>query len=437
MRVRQIVFVEFEPFYTHSETLRQPKLAGQPLGVAEGNRLLAVSPEAIEWNVEPGEAVAMARRRCPALRVLPYCEDSYQELHTLCWDLVARYSPLVEPVDWHAGYADLTGCLTSEETLLRFAGKLKHEVLHATQLTVRLGGGRTKPTARLAALADRCLLPEEERVFLFSLPVHEAVAALSERSCSQRFPQASLFSPAVEKLIERFQRLGLWTLGDLAALPENTVRQRFGTDGLKLHRVAYGLHCPQVRLLYPLPVLEEALRLEGQEEEQLLSNLVVLLSDRLWERLRSTAQAAREVALIVTGRFRIEDCQSAIHNCRKPSGEGLSSPLRVASRKLARPIASKEHLRALALQLLKELGPPAGVTQLTLRGSNLSRVVASQGGLFEKPASETALDKVLAHLRQRFGVGVVLTGASLLQKRRRRMAEMILELADTRRPCTK
>src|SRR5262249_37424680 len=52
---------------------------------------------------------------------------------------------------------------------------------------------------------------------------------------------ATLASVAADDLPGLFVRLGIRTLGELAALPARAVLARFGTEGLAVHRLARGL----------------------------------------------------------------------------------------------------------------------------------------------------------------------------------------------------
>lgn len=72
------------------------------------------------------------------------------------------------------------------------------------------------------------------RSFLEPLPV----ATLSGRICS--VDDASAAPPEAQDLPNEFERLGLATLGDLAALPAGSISERFGRWGLQARELARG-----------------------------------------------------------------------------------------------------------------------------------------------------------------------------------------------------
>jgi protein ImuB len=63
-------------------------------------------------------------------------------------------------------------------------------------------------------------------------------------------------------LLSTFQRWGLRTLGDLAALPADEIAARLGTDGLRWHRLAEGRDLRPLHVVVPEERFEQALDLE-------------------------------------------------------------------------------------------------------------------------------------------------------------------------------
>jgi len=154
---------------------------------------------------------------------------------------------------------------------------------------------------RLAALAmagempvdelpgKRCVLPPEETAaFLATLPL----TILLDR----------LPGPAQEarRMLEAMRRLGLRTLGDLAALPLDAVADRFGPTGLAARDLALGLEGP-IRPRPPYEQMVEWLDLPDAATGLHLEGGLTILCDRLAGRLRSTGASAR--TLLVEARL--------------------------------------------------------------------------------------------------------------------------------------
>src|ERR671932_2197436 len=100
-------------------------------------------------------------------------------------------------------------------------------------------------------------------------------------------------------LPEALERLGVRTLGELAALPRAAVADRFGPAGLLAHDLAHGRDTP-LRPRRPGETLEEALELEESASGEQLGRALELLVDRLLARRERDGRTLRAVALSAT-----------------------------------------------------------------------------------------------------------------------------------------
>ncbi|HWI09318.1 MAG TPA: hypothetical protein VNT54_17595, partial [Solirubrobacteraceae bacterium] len=97
-------------------------------------------------------------------------------------------------------------------------------------------------------------------------------------------------------LVEPFERLGVATLGDLAALPRSAVADRFGRPGLLAHDLARG-HDTPLRPRRPGELLREALELPESSSGEQLARALGLLIDRLLARRERRGRTLRSVVL--------------------------------------------------------------------------------------------------------------------------------------------
>lgn len=193
-------------------------------------------------------------------------------------------------------------------------------------------------STRLAALAmagdqpvdelpgrRRVLPPEETAAFLSTLPL----AILLDR----------LPAPDREtrQMLEAMRRLGLRTLGDLAALPVDAVADRFGSTGLNARDFALGLEDP-VRPRVPYEQMSEWLDLPDAATGIHLEGGLTILCDRLAGRLRATGTSVRALSI----EARLLDGGSWSHQ---------TSP--------RRPTASSQTMRLLLFPILEQLPRPA------------------------------------------------------------------------------
>src|SRR4051812_42649817 len=108
-----------------------------------------------------------------------------------------------------------------------------------------------------------------------------------------RFRDSTAELPAV------LERLGVRTLGELAALPRAAVADRFGPAGLLAHDLAHGRDTPLVPRR-PDETLEEALELEESASGEQLGRALELLVGRLLARRERDGRAPRAVVLSAT-----------------------------------------------------------------------------------------------------------------------------------------
>jgi protein ImuB len=97
-------------------------------------------------------------------------------------------------------------------------------------------------------------------------------------------------------LVEPFERLGIATLGELAALPRAAVADRFGRPGLLAHDLARGRDTP-LRPRRPGERLRESLELPEAGSGEQLGRALGLLIDRLLARRERRGRTLRAVVL--------------------------------------------------------------------------------------------------------------------------------------------
>jgi protein ImuB len=172
---------------------------------------------------------------------------------------------------------------------------------------------------------------------------------------------------ATTMLAEPLERLGIRTLGELAALPRSAVADRFGRPGLLAHDLACGRDEPLAARV-PGERLEESLELPESASGQQLERALGLLIDRLVARRERRGRTLRSVAvtavLVEGGTWRE----------RVTFREALADPLRMRlalGSRLARMPSPAETLRL----VVERFGPPVGDQRALLdeRGGHVER----------------------------------------------------------------
>ena len=191
------------------------------------------------------------------------------------------------------------------------------------------------------------------------------------------------------EMIDTFRWLGIATLGELAALPRESLASRFGNPGLVAHRLASG----EDRRVDPREI-PESLRVEMAFEDPLESLDAIAfagrnLSEKLLRRLRTTGTAPHTVTIAATaalGERRERVWRSADPFSERAIGERVWWQLRA---------------------WVENGGVPGGIIDLSIEPSDLSGE-GRQLGLLSDESSNIEAERALARVQALLGPDQVL-----------------------------
>lgn len=318
------------------ELLRAPAaLAPEPGREA---RVGEASPAAEALGVHAGMPLGEALARCPSLTLVPPdpagVADRWERLLVRLESIGAAVEPERPGLVCFAarGLLRLHGG-SLERVLATARGTLRHPA--------RLGAGPSRFCALAAASRARVRRPE-----VVPGGETEAAAYLARQPVSLlrgRHETAALPEP--------LQRLGIATLGELAALPRAAVADRFGASGLLAHELARGRdgrlapRRPPERLVEELELPEALSGIQLDRALQLLIDRLLARRERRGRTLRTVVLSA---ALVEGGTWR--DCV--------PFREALADAQRMRltlAQRLALLPAPAERLQL----AVERFGPPA------------------------------------------------------------------------------
>ena len=322
-----------------------PQIVGEASGAAEA------------FGVRAGMRLAEALSRCPALALVaadPVRAEAVWERSLRRMEGLGAAVEPARPGEAFFALEPLCGLYGSIAAVLSRARR-------ALGPPARLGAGPNRLCAHAAATRMRARRPAvivtepAARRLLAGLPV----AALRDRLGDElrRGWEEAAF-------IDSLERLGVRTLGELAALPAEAVADRFGEPGLRALRLARGVDEP-LRPRRPNEELVERLGLPEAASGQQLERALGLLIERL---LAHPARAGRTIR-----RLRLE--------ARLAAGGGWRSEV-----VLRAALASPERLRLAITPRLGELPGPA--TSLALRALELGPEAGDQAPLRRSPSEE-------------------------------------------------
>jgi protein ImuB len=298
-----------------------------------------VSAPAEAFGVVRGMRLGEAMSRCPGLRLVPPDPEGVRSLWGAVLDRLEGIGAELESD--HAGAAyfvagglegihggDLAGVLAAARRALgagaRFGAAPSRFAAHAAALHVRPRPGRHYRVVEERAVRD----------FLAPLPV----GLLRTR-------------PELQALPDVLERLGIRTLGELAALPSRAVAERFGHPGLLALDLSRGRDTPLEPRRPSEPVVER-LDLPEAASGQQLERALELLIARVLARRERRGRSLR--ALAVSARFVAGGTWRTAVTLRNASADPGRIRLALAQKLAELPAPSE----SLALEV-EAFGPPA------------------------------------------------------------------------------
>lgn len=222
-----------DAFFASVEQLTRPTLRGRPVlvgGTGSRGVVAGASYEARVFGARSAMPMHQARRIVGATAVvLPPRRAVISAMSTAVFDLVRTQLPVFEQLSVDEAFgepAELAGATAAE--VWQFCENLRALVRERTGLVASIGAGTGKQIAKIASgLAKpdgvRVVSPAEQEEMLAALPVRKLWG----------------IGPVAEA---RLRRLGIDTIGALAALPETEVSSILGSAvGAGLHQLARGV----------------------------------------------------------------------------------------------------------------------------------------------------------------------------------------------------
>lgn len=148
-----IVHVDGDAFFASVEQAIHPEWKGKPVVTGKERGIIAsASYEAKQLGVARGVPLYEAKRKCPSLVVLPSDYETYSLYSKRMFDIMRRYTPVVEEYSIDEGFADLLGVRrvfrTSYEEIVR---RMQEDIHRELDITVSCGLSLTKSLAKLAS----------------------------------------------------------------------------------------------------------------------------------------------------------------------------------------------------------------------------------------------------------------------------------------------
>ena len=389
---RTILHCDCNSFFASVETVSHPEYAHVPMAVCGSTEdrhgiVLAKNELAKKYGIQTAETVHTAKRKCPNLVIAEPHYGEYVKFSRAVNRIYAEYTDEIEPFGIDESWLDVTKSRKAFGTGVEIAETLRRRVREELGITISVGVSFNKVFAKLGSdykKPDAVTVIDREnfRRIVFPLPAG-----------------ALLF--VGKRTEEALHKLGIRTVGELAAASTALLTSRFGKMGELLHLYASGEDNSPVT-----PPTEDAKSigngftfrhdLVGRDACRVG---IDFLSEEIGEKLRARGQKCTIVTLRVKDEF-------------------LSTVQK--QKQLTPPTDLSREIAGAAYSLLTSFwSPEKPVRMLTVTASGLVRrdAVTEQLDLFSDPAIEEKREKgekrenAMDKIRQKYGRAAIVQGS--------------------------
>jgi DNA polymerase-4 len=282
-----VAHLDLDAFFAAVEELEAPELRKVPLIVGGDPHVRGVVATcnyvARGFGIHSAMSAAEALRRCPHATFVRPRHTVYKEYSREVWSTIREIVPTVEQVGIDEGYLDLGEVAPAFDDARALAEAVQAVVRARTRLSCSLGVATAKVVAKVAS--DRrkpggltVVRPGREAAFLAPFPIRILPGV----------------GPRAE---ERLKRLGIETIGDIAALTDDDLRHVMrGKVGRELRDRARGIDPRRLEVSTERISIsqEETFERDIADPERLHDELR-RMSEQVAAYLRNRGQVARTV----------------------------------------------------------------------------------------------------------------------------------------------
>jgi DNA polymerase IV len=285
-----ILHVDMDAFFVSVELLERPELRGKPVVVGgrpdQRGVVTAASYEARKYGIQSAMPLRTAGRLCPHAIFLDGHHAKYTQWSDRVATMLTNCSPVVEMVSIDEAYLDLAGTERLHGPPLAAADKLLRSITCTTGLPCSGGLASTRLVAKVASDQGKprglVWVPAgSEMRFLAPLPVRKI--------------------PGIGKVTERaLLALGIQTVEQIAAQPQEKLEEIFGQWGTALYRKARGGDSYEFVVdAEPKSISQNHTFNEDTDDSAALTAVLSHLSQKACKRLREAGLATGTLTLTI------------------------------------------------------------------------------------------------------------------------------------------
>lgn len=346
--------------------------------------VLAKSIPAKKMGIKTGDAIFMAKNKCPFVKVYPPNYKFYSEMSNKMFDYLYSLTPDIEVASIDECYIDYTKVKKLYGDELDFAKRIKKDIKEKFGFTVNVGIGNNKLTAKMASDFEK---PDK----IHTLYDYEVESKM------QPLPISDLFGIG-KKTTEKLQEMGVKSIKDLANYDYNSLKKVFKNQAIDMINAAKGINYDEVESKYIINkgISNEITLITDVIDDYVIFENLLYLSELVGYRIRKLNKYALTIAVIIkTNKF-----------VRKTHQKKLNSP-----------VNTSEEIYNISKEIYKSMKLEEPIRLIGIRLDNLVDRKISQVSLFDKNNSnnQEKLDKTIDKLKEKYG-NKIIKRASMITK---------------------
>ena len=370
-----IIHADMDAFFAEVERIDNPEIEGKAViigGVGLGDRgvVSTASYEARKYGVHSAMPIAAAKKLCPDGIYLPARHKRYSQMSAEIFDILTKYTPLVEKISIDEAFLDIKGCERLYGNSLQIAEKIKDDVYSQTGLKISIGLSVNKFLAKLASDFDK---PDGLTV----VPAEDIKNFLRDLHIERIWGVGSKFKKSLSEI-------GVNYVKDIWPYSLNELENLFGKSGVKLYYLSRGIDERKVEVRNEIKsVSHEETFFDNLSDYSEIMAYLFKLSEKVSFRLHSSSLKGGTIFVKV----RYADFTTISRQVSLKKNINSSEKIY----KTAKNLLLNNNLLKKPLRLL-------GVG-----AANLSDLDQEQLTLFSESENESELDNTIDDIKRKFG----------------------------------
>ena len=288
--MRRILHIDMDAFFAAVEQKRHPWLIGKPVvigGLGDPTQRGVVSTasyEARKFGIHSAMPLKTAYKLCPDAIFLPVDYREYSRVSGVIKNTLKEFTPIIEDVGIDEAFLDISAIEKPPEEI---ASEIKKRIDEETGLTCSIG---IAPNKLLAKIASDMRKPDGLTIITES-DVESKIWPLEARKLQGVGPKTEAY----------LRSIGVETVGELAALPLDTLIGHFGGSfGNYLYNASRGIDdSPLITVWEPKSMSRETTFQKDTNDRQFLSKNLAELARETVDDMKQSGYCGKTVTVKV------------------------------------------------------------------------------------------------------------------------------------------